>query len=320
MNTDEPDQWRKYHDQTALDRADSLRTTHKLPSTGVMLHIDMYEQPDLSAPAVIFNHGGGGYSRLFIPVALAMYDLGYTVILPDQRGQGLSEGDRGDFTYPQLIQNVVDVTQWARNRYTGKLFLGGGSVGGGITYAAGAAGAPVDALVCHNLYRFDNPRDGLALSRMAFLANVPVIPAISGMMVRALALMMPRVKIPFMWLGKFEKMLDERAVGFFELWRADPLPIKKVSLRYIASSMTTAPAIPFEHNTLPILVINQTRDQMVSPSVTKRNYDRLGGQKAYAEIDYGHWATGEAFVREWTGIVHGFLSQFISDGIVQIRK
>ncbi|MDX2077183.1 MAG: alpha/beta fold hydrolase [bacterium] len=308
--TSKSDYWRQYHDEATITRSDNLRTTHQLSSTGVNIHIDMYEQPSLDAPVIIFNHGGGGYSRLFIPVALAMYDLGYTVLLPDQRGQGFSEGDRGDFTYSQFIQNVVDVANWARNRYSGKLFMGGGSVGGGITYAAGVAGAPVDALVCHNLYSFGSVQDGMALSRLASLTKIPFFSTISLWSIKLSASLMPRLKIPFMWLGKFEKMVDERATGFFELWKADPLPIKRVSLRYLHSSMTTPPLVPFEQNTLPILVINQTRDRMVSPSVTRRNYDRLSGHKEYVEIDYGHWAMGETFVSEWSGIVHHFLSQF----------
>ena len=47
---------------------------------------------------LIFNHGAAGYCRLFAALALAYYDRGYTVILPDQRGQGLSGGRRGDYT------------------------------------------------------------------------------------------------------------------------------------------------------------------------------------------------------------------------------
>jgi len=59
------------------------------------------------------------------------------------------------------------------------------------------------------------------------------------------------------------------------------------------------------------LVINQTRDRMVSPSVTKRNYDKLGGPKQYVEIDYGHWATGSQFVREYVEILDQFMQECI---------
>jgi pimeloyl-ACP methyl ester carboxylesterase len=299
------DYWRKYFDDATLRRGDQLRREFHIPSTGVQIHLDVYEQPDRSAPAFIFNHGGGGYSRLFLPIALRLYDLGYTVVLPNQRGQGLSEGDRGDFTVPELVQNIVDAVTWARNRCTGRLYVGGGSIGGGLAFYAAAAGAPVDALVLHNLYDFS--ADGLALSRLAAFGRVPAFASLSRLSMTLFARIIPRFRIPYMWIGMFERMVDERAVGFFELWKADPFPIKYISLRFMHSMMTTAPAAPLEQNQLPALVVNQTRDRMVDPNVTRRNYARLGGQKQYVEIDYGHWAMGDAFVRDWTDAVHTFV-------------
>lgn len=63
-----------------------------------------------------------------------MYAHGYTVILPEQRGQGMSEGRRGDYTAADLVQNIVDVSRWARQRYDGRPFMGGG----GLSYYAAA--------------------------------------------------------------------------------------------------------------------------------------------------------------------------------------
>lgn len=59
------------------------------------------------------------------------------------------------------------------------------------------------------------------------------------------------------------------------------------------------------------------RDTMVSPMVTKRNYERLGGTKQYVEIGYGHWATGEAFVHEYVGIMDDYLRQQIREEVGQ---
>jgi hypothetical protein len=102
-------------------------------------------------------------------------------------------------------------------------------------------------------------------------------------------------------------MVDPRAAGFYALWRADPVPVRRVSLRFMASTLNTPAAFPIEANRLPALVINPIRDQMVDPAVTLTNYLRLGGPKAYAPIDYGHWAMGEEFVQEWADLVDRFL-------------
>jgi alpha-beta hydrolase superfamily lysophospholipase len=298
------DYWRVYHEADDLARADALRTSYKVASTGVTLNVDTYDQPDPSAPVFIFNHGGGGYSRLFVPLALALYDRGYTVVIPDQRGQGLSEGDRSDFTVGQFAQNILDVSHWARERYSGALVLAGASLGSALVYHAAAAGAPVDAVVCHNLYDLGSPADSLAFTHFAFLAPIAA-PFVA--MTGALARIAPTLRLPYRPLSDFRAMVDKRAPNFYDQWRRDPYPIREITLRYLGSVGNTPPPVPLEANPLPLLVINPTRDQMVAPSVTRRNYDRLGGPKQYAEIDYGHWMVGGGFEAEWAALVDGFV-------------
>lgn len=308
------DYWRVYHPPEVLARADSLRKTYTISSTGVDIHVDAYEQAQADAPVFIFNHGGGGYSRLLIPIALAMHDRGYTVLIPDQRGQGLSGGSRSDFTMGQFVQNIVDVAHWAARTYSGELFMGGGSLGGALTYKAAAAGAPVRAIVCHNLYDFGNPTNTLAVSIFAPLAHVPGLPSLLANGIRFVAALLPRLKLPYKMLGRFDKMVDKRSTDFYARYQHDPYPIQRVTLCYMASMFNTAPAVPLEQNTLPVLVINQTRDEMVDPAVTRENYARLGGDKSYVEIDYGHWAIGGEFEPEWATIVDDYLKQFWATG------
>jgi len=305
------DYWRVYHSKETLERADALITTYMISSTGVNLHIDAYEQPHKNAPVIIFNHGGGGYSRLFVPLALELYDSGYTVVLPDQRGQGLSEGVRGDFVLPQLVRNIVDATQWARQKYAGKLFMAGASQGGALTYYAVAAGAPVAAMICHNLYDFGNPKNIMAAARFSALRNIYGFPSLFELILKMGATLLPQLHLNVNLLSRFDKMVDERAVGFLEKYMKDPYPIRAFNLRYLASTFTTPPAVPLEENAMPVLVINQSRDEMVSPKATLVNYERLGGDKQYVEIDYGHWAIGGGFEQEWVALADGFFKQFM---------
>ena len=299
--------WKIYLDADVIARCEAVRRDAIVESTGVTLQVDLYEQTDPKAPVLIVNHGGGGYSRLFVEPALALYRRGYTIVAPNQRGQGYSAGDRGDFTIGEFVENIVDVTNWARLRYSGQLYLLGGSLGSGLVYNAAAAGAPVDALICHNLYDFGRIGDSLALSRFAALGRVPGFSAMMAALLKGLSAVMPGQRVPFGALGNFEAMVDDRDQRFFALWRDDPLPIRAVTLRYLRSTFTPPARVPFERNLLPILVINPTRDRMVSPAVTRRNFLRLGGPVTYAEIDYGHWATGAAFVEEYVALVDGFL-------------
>jgi len=299
--------WKQYFDQETVARAEEIRRSEAVQSTGVDLHVDLFIQPEPDAPVFIFNHGGGGYSRLFTPLALALYDRGYTVLLPDQYAQGLSGGDWRELTFGKCVQNLVDAARWARERFAGPLFMGGGSLGGGLTYYAAAAGAPVDGIVCHNLYRFDRAGDALALSRFAGLTAVPGLPALLGGVTAALARLLPRLPLPYGLLARFERMVDPRDTGFYVRWQADPAPLRRIPLQYMHSMMRTGMGRPLAANELPVLVINPVQDEMVDPAVTRRNYDELGGPKRYVELPYGHWAMSAGFVAAWVAAVDEFV-------------
>ena len=291
--------WHIYYDDKVVERSNSIREEHTIFSTAVDIHIDVYEQPNPDAPIVIFNHGAAGYCRLFVQLALLFYDLGYTVILPDQRGQGLSGGRRGDYTISECVQNIVDVAHWAGARFRGPLFMAGGSVGGALTYYAAAAGASANAIACLNLFDFGNGTDGIQISRVAFLSRYA---AIVRLLKAGNVLLKPLhwLRIPFNWIGAFDKLMDERDAEFQTRWDADPIPPRLVSLRLLASNMTTAPAIAFEENRVPVLVINQSLDKMVDVDVTRHNYERLSGPKRYLEVPFGHWSSQPEF---WKAVV-----------------
>lgn len=292
------DYWQVYFAPDLVQQSHQLRQEHRLVSTGVELHMDVYPRPERDAPVIIFNHGGAGYCRLFVPLALQFYALGYTVVLPDQRGQGLSGGVRGDFTFTECVQNVIDVAHWTKRRFGTPLFLAGGSLGGGLTYYAAAAGAPATAMACLNLLDLSTS-DILQFSRMAPLAKIPFF---AEFMQAAMVCLKPfdALHIPYGWVGVFEKLMDDRDSQFQAQWDADPVPPRTLSLRGLRSMSGIPPAIPFEANTIPTLVLNQTFDKMVDPAVTRRNYQRLGGEKRYVELPYGHWSSQPGF---WQGLV-----------------
>jgi pimeloyl-ACP methyl ester carboxylesterase len=288
--------WRRYYDAETLRRSDAFRRSVALRSTGETLHLDVYPNPKPGAPVVIFNHGGAGYCRLFVPLALRFHELGYTVVLPDQRGQGFSGGVRGDYTITECTQNIVDAARWAHGHFGGPIFLAGGSLGGALSYYAAVAGAPATAIACLNLFDFGGD-DALHISRLAPLAALPGAPRL----MRALmALLRPFdwLRLPANLLARFDKLMDDRDASFQRQWEADPIPPPQLSVRQIAGNLTTPPAVPFERNTVPTLVLNQARDRMVDPALTRHNYERLGGPKHYVELDYGHWSSDPAFWEE----------------------
>ncbi len=282
--------------------AETLRIALQITSTGIDLHIDWYPQRLASVPIVVINHGGGGHAGLFAKLALAFHAQGYAVAVPDQRGQGRSGGERGDFSVAQAVENIEDVVGWVRQRAQGPVYLLGSSIGGGLAYAAAAAleckGRPPAAVACINLYDFGDARTGLEFSRLAVLAPVPGLARAVRLAGRALAALAPRWRIPYGLVADFSRMLDDRdaAQGAYAAWQADPLALRCVSLRALVSLMDTPAAVAFgENQRLAVLVINPGRDRMVRPSVTRRSYTQLTGPKAYREIPFGHFSLQDSF-------------------------
>jgi pimeloyl-ACP methyl ester carboxylesterase len=298
--------WHAYHPSDVVAWAEATVQPADIQSTGVPIHIDTYPNP--GGPVVIVNHGGGGYCKLFAGVAKALHQRGYTVVLPDQRGQGFSGGARGDVTISQAVQNVIDAACWAEATFKQPIFISGGSLGSGIAYMAATQGAPHQAVACHNLYHFGPHGDALRFTRWPWLSPLS---AGGAAVTRLSAQLMGDLRLPLRWFSKFEAMLDERDAEAASHWPSDPIPLRTVPLRYMASLANTPPAVPFEVNTSPVLVINPLRDEMVAPEVTRRNYERLSGRTHYVEIDYGHWSLLPAFNAEWAALVDDWFRQWL---------
>jgi len=289
--------WKKYHTLEVIKRSDQLRQVYTIRSTGVNLHIDTYEQTVDDAPVIIFNHGAGAYCRMYIPLALKLWDRGYTVILFDQKGQGFSGGTRGDYTINECQQNIVDVSRWAKNRFKGPVYLLGMSLGGALSYYAAAAGAPVKAIATLNLFDFSPGHDALSLHKYVKSNHRPDT---HHFLKTSLNYLKPLqwVRLPMHLVGDFKNMIDERDHSFQLKWANDPIPNRFITLRALSSFMQTPPRIPLGLNSIPVLVMNQQNDKMVDPAITKKNYDRLEGPKKYHEIPFGHWSNQPEFIDE----------------------
>jgi hypothetical protein len=141
--------------------------------------------------------------------------------------------------------------------------------------------------------------DGLRISRLSGLTRFPRLAAALAVGFKLLA-PLGWLRLPFVWFGAFDHLMDDRDRTFQAAWDADPIPPRFVTLRSLASALWTPPAIPFEQNAVPTLVFNQTQDRMVDPAVTLRNYNRLSGPKRYLELPFGHWSNQPGF---WESIV-----------------
>jgi hypothetical protein len=172
---------------------------------------------------------------------------------------------------------------------------------------AGSADKRVKALILHNFYDYANKSDILSFTHFAFLGKTKLTTNISAWFSKIVSTLLPNLKIPYQILARFKNMVDEKE--FYELWKHDPVAIQNINLAYFAHSINTKPKIKIVDNKIPTLVINPTKDKMVNPSITKKNYDRLTCKKQYIEIPYGHWSTNPLFYKLWSKITSDWIDE-----------
>lgn len=286
--------WRKILRTEDVRWAEAQSLGYRIPSNTIGIHLDVYPQAASDAPVLVLAHGLLTYGKLLIPLARAFFEQGYTVICPDNAGNGFSGGVRGGQTVGEAAAVLVDATIWARQRFDGPIYLMGLSLGGALAYAAAAAGAPVSAISCLDLFTFDDPRSLREL--VARPETLAILPAL-----RPLAALLGWVRVPVEWVHRIEESVAPEERDQIQVLLADPLPPRQITLRALISATTTPPAVPLEHNTVPVLVLNQELDRVLSPAVTRTNFARLGGPKRYVELPgRAHWSMQPEF---WAPIV-----------------
>lgn len=283
------DYWRQAMPASDVRWADEHGVAYRIPSGGCGLHLDVYAQPDAAAPVVVLVHGMLSYGRLFVPLARRFFARGYTVVCPDLCGTGFSGGTRGDYPVRQATANIVDATLWARQRCDGPAFLMGISLGGALAFYAAAAGAPVAALSCLDLFTFDD------LPALRQLLPDPRLGAVFPAL-RVLARPFGWVRLPVGWVRRMDHMVTPAQQEQLLPWLYDPLPPRSLTLRTLASAAASPPTVPLEHNAIPTLVIAQSDDMVLVPQVIRAAYARLGGPKKYIELSgMPHWSLDAVF-------------------------
>ncbi|PKM81128.1 MAG: hypothetical protein CVU88_04150 [Firmicutes bacterium HGW-Firmicutes-13] len=125
-------------------------------SKGSRIHLELYDTGNSKAPTVVLAHGLAGYARLLLPFVIPLREKGYNVLVPDLHGYGYNDGIKGDFEWNTHVKNLGDTVKYAQKHFSGRIILGGISLGGPLAYAAAARFNKVDALVCWSLFDFSD--------------------------------------------------------------------------------------------------------------------------------------------------------------------
>ena len=215
--------------------------------------------PPVPQRVVFCIQGLGGHGGYYRPLAEALAAEGSALAAPDLRGHGRSEGERGNIDrFGRYLEDVDAALRWARACWPEKpIFLLGESMGASIAIQ----------YLAYNQHQADPvPLAGLALISPVLR---PSIQPGFGEAARYLRGLLTAPSRPLMPVTGREE-LGCRDQAFNDQLRADPLFVRKVSVRFLNNlsfwlwqSRRKAAQVR-----LPLLVIQGGRDYVAHPAGT----------------------------------------------------
>jgi alpha-beta hydrolase superfamily lysophospholipase len=240
----------------------------RLDTDGPALALEILDVPDARA-TVVFSPGTNAYALLYADFLAALADRGFRVVGYDPRGHGRSEGARGSYTVPELVDDLDRVVRHVAVAYPGPVVVAGSSQGGIACFYYAARGAPVALAICHGAADLADP-ESLRLTRIPARLSASVAPAL-----RRLARLLPELPVP---MTAYLDLRREPVRGLGDARTAiysDPALVPFVRLKTLASLSMEPLARPVEAIDVPVLILHAGDDTIFPRDYVERLYARL---------------------------------------------
>lgn len=247
----------------------------RLEGAGPDLHLETLAV-GRGAPTVIFMPGTNAYALLYAELLAALADRGFNVVGFDPRGHGLSQGRRGSYTIPDLVEDMDRVVNHARRQFGDPVVVAGSSQGGITAFYFAAGPHPVAGALCHNAADLRDPRS-LRLTRIPVGVSRRLAP-----LLRAVARLFPELPIP---MAAYLDLAKEPVSGLGsarDVLHRDPALVPFVRLRTLASLSSAPLPRPVEQIRVPILFLHGGDDTIFPEALIRDLHARVGGPSRLA--------------------------------------
>jgi len=122
----------------------------------IPIHLTIYEV-GVEKPSIIFIHGITLHAKVYeellpgVNFLQALAQKGFNVVALDLQGHGKSGGERGIFTYQNLMGNISKTVDYTIEHYNPKIGICGSSMGGILAFYGAITDSRIRAAVCHGV-------------------------------------------------------------------------------------------------------------------------------------------------------------------------
>lgn len=239
------------------------------------IHIEMIAAAEARG-TVVFMPGTNAYAILYADFLAALADRGYNAVGFDPRGHGLSEGRRGSYDIPELLDDMNRVVAFAAQRFQAPVAVSGSSQGGITAFYYAARGRSAFAAVCHNAADLAHP-DAHRLTRIP-----PAVSRILAPGLRLAAQLVPEWPVP---MTAYLDLAREPVRGLGtarDVLYADPTLVPFVRLKTLASLSHEPLPCPVESIPTPVMILHAGADTIFPEDMIRSLYARLPEPKRLA--------------------------------------
>ncbi len=251
-----------------------------IQSDGLRLHLDVIEVAR-GKPTVVFIPGTSVYGLVFGNFLAALADRGVNVVSVDPRGHGRSEGLRGDYNVPELVRDGRAAIAYSRERFGGPIFVSGSSQGGIVAFYLAATDEKLAGAICHNAADLADRNNAKTVTDHPWIAQL-LRPLVLG-----LAAVTPKLMFN---VERYYDLLSRGDKRVKQWLAADPLSLKRISMRALASLATAPLERPVEKISTPILLLHGAKDNIFPLAFAQGLHQRLTCDKTLKVYpDVGHF-------------------------------
>lgn len=238
-------------------------------SDGLRLHLDVIDT-EPGRPSLVLIPGTSVYGLVYGDLLAAIADERYNIVSVDPRGHGRSEGARGSYTAAELVRDARAAVSYARDRFGDRIVVAGPSQGGIVALYTAATGEKLAGVICHNAADLADP-DNVRLTSRPLLAQL-LKPAVKG-----LAWVLPELEIN---MARYFNLLSQGDQDVKDRLASDPLSLKSLRLKALASLASAKPERPVEQIATPVLILHGGRDTIFPQDYVERVFQRLTCKKS----------------------------------------